>query len=166
MRAAERDHFGLSVETPAEIDALYERARKLARDDRARVAAVVLVLLPAVAEFRLPDKREIAEQHRLRQEVGSYLEQQFPPEAVVASTVGRHWTVRIDRPILTLKHALKRDGPRRAHEIIEERGVSGVVIDREYYLSSRLLPSLEKRYAVLRDFGRVVVFDTAADQSP
>lgn len=33
MRAGLRDHFGLSVATPAELDALYERAEKQARAD-------------------------------------------------------------------------------------------------------------------------------------
>lgn len=34
MRAGPRDHFGLSVETPAELEALHERAAKLAEGDQ------------------------------------------------------------------------------------------------------------------------------------
>jgi hypothetical protein len=38
MRCAEMDHFGLSVRTPAELDALLERARRFqARDARVRL---------------------------------------------------------------------------------------------------------------------------------
>ncbi len=151
---------------PAVVEVVLELLRKLIREDRARIAAVVLVLLPAAIEFRLPDRHEIAESHRLRLEVSSFLEQHFPPQATVAATAGRHWTVYTDRPVITLKHAQRRDGVRRVLEIIDEREVSGVIIDRDYRLAPRLLPALVERYEVLRDFGRFVVFDTAADQSP
>jgi hypothetical protein len=149
---------------PAVVELVLELLRKVVREERARIAAVVLMVVPAALELPFPDKREIAEQHELRVEVGRYLEQ-LPEPAVLASTVGRHWMVRIDRPVITLKHALKRDGPRRALQIIEERDVSVVVIDRDYFLSRRLLRPIERRYRLLRDFGRFVVFDTTSVSS-
>lgn len=67
MRAGEGDHFGLSVETPAELDALHERAAKLARDDE-RVALTpkevedyygVLKLHSFYVRFLLPLRVEV-----------------------------------------------------------------------------------------------------------
>ena len=46
MRASTSDHFGLSVDTPEQLDVMLERARRLARDDTR-----VVIVDNAVEEF-------------------------------------------------------------------------------------------------------------------
>ena len=67
MRTSTSDHFGLSVDTPEQLDAMLERARRLARDD-ARVVIVdktveefhgVLTLHNFYVGFRLPLQVEV-----------------------------------------------------------------------------------------------------------
>ena len=47
MRTSASDHFGLSVDTPEQLDAMLERARRLARDD-----VRVVIVDKTVEEFR------------------------------------------------------------------------------------------------------------------
>jgi hypothetical protein len=61
MRCAKLDHFGLSVEAPAELDAIYERARKFQeRDERVEIVEKqvedfkVLKLHSFYVRYRLP----------------------------------------------------------------------------------------------------------------
>ena len=67
MRTSASDHFGLSVDTPEQLDAMLERARGLARDD-SRVVIVdkaveefhgVLTLHNFYVGFRLPLQVEV-----------------------------------------------------------------------------------------------------------
>ena len=67
MRASASDHFGLSVDTPEQLDAILERARRLAQDDT-RVVIVdkaveefhgVLTLHNFYVGFRLPLQVEV-----------------------------------------------------------------------------------------------------------
>ena len=67
MRTSASDHFGLSVDTPEQLDAMLERSRRLARDD-ARVVIVdktveefhgVLTLHGFYVGFRLPLQVEV-----------------------------------------------------------------------------------------------------------
>ncbi len=67
MRTSASDHFGLSVDTPEQLDAMLERARRLAQED-ARVVIVdkaveefhgVLTLHNFYVGFRLPLQVEV-----------------------------------------------------------------------------------------------------------
>ena len=77
----------------------------------------------------------------------------FPDDATLAADFGAHFSVELDRPVFTLRWALKRGGVRAAQRFIEEVGIDGVICDISQATNVALVNRLARKGRVLQQVG-------------
>jgi hypothetical protein len=111
------------------------------------VPAGALLLLIAIDMKPHKDWRTIAERHREFASVAASVESILAPDARLAAGQGFHYGVYLDRPVVSLVHAVRRAHRRDAAEqIIDRYGVNTVVLSPLIEPDRRLAPYFIRRY--------------------
>ena len=114
--------------------ALVEGARDLLRRATpvaiANGAVVALLLALLAHDFDLrPDWPRIESENRTRREIADAWKANLPPDARLASNVGWHWSVFLERPVYSLLFAARRaGGPAGATPLLAKYGIDAVLM--------------------------------------
>ena len=92
---------------------------------RGIVAALLLALLAHDFDPR-PDWPRIEADHRARRELADAWKAKLPPDARLASNVGWHWSVFLERPVYSLLFATRRPGG--AAPLFAKYGIDAVLM--------------------------------------
>ncbi len=99
-----------------------------ARIAEGAVAALLLALLAFDFDPR-PNWRRIEEDFRARRELAAACNASLPKDARLASNIGWHWSVFLERPVYSLFFAARRSGrPEGAEAVIDTYGVDTVIL--------------------------------------
>ena len=142
--------FALALAALAELAAL--GGARLAGAARGRALAAAALLALAALDFR-PRERwdEIEKLHALHGRLGAELSARIEPDARVASAIGWHLSLYLDRPVWSLLFAVRRAKQDSAVEaVIDEHAIDTVVLTELSEAERALLPWFRGRYPEVR----------------
>ena len=127
---------------PIVVEVLFVGLRRIG-GQRTAVGVVVLALgALTVHDFdSFRDWPRIEQEHRERVERADRLASLLDEGAVLATAVGPHYQVHLDRPVVSLRYAVRRAGdPAAAEALIDAYGVNTVFLHADVPNEAELLP--------------------------
>lgn len=158
-----RERYGLPLYVlalPSALDTLRWLAARWTGERVARGALTALVVIVTALDFAPRSYWDkVRSGHAEFTRNCAEIEQVIAPDAVLASSVGWHLSVYLDRPVYSLVPRLKHKGRLDAvEEVISRRGINTVVCLRSRNLDDSIIQLLRQNYGAPKSAGNALAW--------